>query len=152
VLLVVAVVSTSLAGTEAHAGQLGPSMGRISLSIDSTIPPGGSFAVNWNKGTLTLTDGSRHEFAVKGLGIQGNEGSLVELEAKGEVYHLPTLEDFAGTYRRTIGELSPERDTNTVMIQNQHGVIMVVTVTVDRARGNIRLVPSPTGVAVTFEH
>jgi hypothetical protein len=151
VLLVVAVVGTLLTGAEGHAGELGRPTGRVILTIDSTIPPSGGFAVTWNKGTLILTDGTRHAFAVSGLGIQGHKGSLVDLEAKGEVYHLQQIEDFAGTYRRTIGELSPERDTNTVIIENQHGVVVVVTVTVDRAKGNIRLVPSASGVTVALE-
>jgi hypothetical protein len=90
-------------------------------------------------------------FAVSGLGIQGNEGSIVDLEARGEVYHLQKVEDFAGTYRRTIGELSPERDTNTVIIENQHGGVVVATVTVDRAKGAVRLAPSESGVTVMLE-
>jgi hypothetical protein len=110
------------------------------------------FGLAWNKGTLTLTDGTVRVFSVSGLGIQGNEGNLVDLEAKGEVYQLQRLEDFTGTYRRTIGELGPDRDTNTVIISNQHGVVVVVTVSVDRAKGNIRLVPSQSGVTVTLEH
>jgi hypothetical protein len=64
---------------------------------------------------------------------------------------LPRLVDFAGTYRRTIGELSPERDTNTGIIENQHGVVVVVTATVDRTKGNVPLVPSPSGVTVILE-
>jgi hypothetical protein len=43
---------------------------------------------------------------------------------------------------RAIGELSPERHTNAMMIKNQHGVVAVVTLTVERAKGDIRLAPS----------
>jgi hypothetical protein len=38
-----------------------------------------------------------------------------------------------------------------VIIENQHGVVIAVTVTVDRAKGNIRLVPSESGVTVAIE-
>jgi hypothetical protein len=113
VLLVVSVVVTFLSGAVGQAGALRQPAGQVSLTIDSTVPFGRSFGVTLNKGTLTLIDGTRHVFAVSGLGVQGSEGSIVDLVAKGEVYQLQKLEDFAGTYRRAIGELSPERDTNT---------------------------------------
>jgi hypothetical protein len=151
VLLVVSVVVTFLAGAVGQAGALRQPAGQVSPTIDSTVPSGRSFGATLNKGTLTLIDGTRHVFAVSGLGVQGPEGSTVDLVGKGEVYQLQKLEDFAGTYRRAIGELSPERDTNTVIIENQHGVVMAVTVTVDRAKGNVRLVPSESDVTVTIE-
>jgi hypothetical protein len=151
VLLVLAVVGFLLARHGGYAAELRRLDGQVSLSIDATVPSAGGFRDTWNKGTLTLTDGSKHLFAVSGLGVQGDEGSIVGLEARGEVYHLQKIEDFAGTYRRTTGELSPERATNTVIIQNQHGVVVVVTVAVDRAKSSIRLVPSESGVTVRLE-
>ena len=90
-------------------------------------------------------------FAVSGLGIQGNEKSVVALEAKGEVYHEQKLEDFGGTYHSTVGVLSAERDMSTVIIEDQYGVVVVVTVTIDQAKRNVRLVPSASSVTVTLE-
>jgi hypothetical protein len=152
VCLAMVILGALLSGAVGQGGEARKLAGRVSLSIDSTIPPGGSFEATWNKGTLTLTDGTVRVFSVSGLGIQGNEGSLVDLEARGEVYQLQRLENFTGTYRRTIGELSPDRDTNTMIIANQHGVVVVLTVSVDRAKGDIRLIPSQSGVMVTLEH
>ena len=89
-----------------------------------------------------MIDGTKHVFSVSGLGIQGNEGSIFDLEVKGEVYNLTMLRDFPGTYRRTLGDLSPERSTNTLIIKNEHNVHVVVTVHFERESGNVRLLPS----------
>jgi hypothetical protein len=151
ILFMVAMLGTVLIGAAGHAGELRQPAGRVALTIDSTVPAGGGFGMTWHKGILTLLDGSKHTFAVSGLGIQGSEGSLVDLEAKGEVYQLQKVEDLAGTYRRTVGEIVPEHGTQTVMIENQHGVIIAVTVTLDKAKGHVRLVPSEAGVAVSLE-
>jgi hypothetical protein len=145
------VLSMLLLGVDGHAGEMRRLAGRISVKINSAVPPGGGFDVTWGKGTLTLIDGTTHVFSVSGLGIRGNEGSLFDLEAKGEVYDLTMIADFAGTYRRTMGELSPERATNTAIIKNEHGVHVVVTVHFERESGNVRLLPSESGVTVTLE-
>ena len=148
---VLVVLSTVLVGVDGHAGQVKRLAGRVSLKINSAVPPGGGFGFTWSQGTLTLVDGTTHGFSVTGLGIQGNVGSIFELEAKGEVYNLTMIEDFAGTYQRTKGELSPERGTNTLIIQNKHDVYFVVTVQFERESGNARLTPSESGVTVKLE-
>ena len=61
------------------------------------------------EGRLTLLNGTAHAFSVNGLNLQGRTGSSIDLEAKGEVYNLQRLGDFAGTYRRAIGVVDPER-------------------------------------------
>jgi hypothetical protein len=121
------------------------------LKINSAVPPGGGFEFTWGKSTLTLIDGTTHVSSVSGLGIRGNEGSIFDLEAKGEVYNLTRLGDFAGTYRKAMGELGPERGTNTVIIKNEHGVHVVMTVHFERQSGNVRLTPSESGVSVKLE-
>jgi hypothetical protein len=65
---------------------------------------------------------------------------------------LTMLMDFAGIYRRTMGELSPERGTNTLIIKNEHDVHVVVTVHFERESGDVRLTPSESGVTVNLEH
>jgi hypothetical protein len=146
------VLSTVLVSVDGHAGEVQRLAGRMSLKINSAVPPGGGFDVTWGKGTLTLLDGTTHVFSVSGLGIRGNEGSIFDLEARGEVYNLNMLRDFVGTYRRTTGELSPERGTNTLIIKNEQNVHVVVTVHFERESGNVRLMPSDSGVTVTLEH
>jgi hypothetical protein len=149
-LLLVGLCAT-LPGADGHAGQVQRLAGRVLLKINSAVPPGGGFNFTWGKGTLTLVDGTTQVFSVSGLGIQGNEGSIFDLEAKGEVYNLNMLKDFAGTYRRTLGDISPERDTNTLIIKNEHDVHIVVTVQFERESGNVRLLPSESGVTVKLE-
>jgi hypothetical protein len=90
-------------------------------------------------------------FSVSGLGIQGNEGSIFEMEVKGEVYNLNMLADFPGIYKRTRGDLIPERGISTLIIKNERNVHVVVTVHFERESGDVRLLPSESGVSVTLE-
>jgi hypothetical protein len=97
ILFSMAVLGAALISAAGHAGVLGQPAGRVALTMDSTVPAGKGFGATWHKGILTLPDGSKHPFAVRGIGVQGSEGSPVDLEAKGEVYHLQKVEDLAGT-------------------------------------------------------
>jgi hypothetical protein len=151
VLLVLVVLSTVFLGVNGYAGRVQRLAGRITLKISSAVPSGGGFDFTWSKGTLTLIDGTKHVFSVSGLGIRGNEGSIFDLEAKGEVYNLTMVEDFAGTYRRTMGELSPERGMNTLIIKNERDVHIVVTVRFAKESGDAHLMPSESGVTVKLE-
>ena len=72
VLPVLVVLSTVLVSVDGHAGEVQRLAGRVSLKINSAVPPGGSFDFTWEKGTLTLIDGTTHAFSVRGLGIRGN--------------------------------------------------------------------------------
>jgi hypothetical protein len=149
--LILVVLSVVLVAVGGHTGEMQRLAGRVLLKINSAVPPKGGFDFTWGKGTLTLIDGTTHVFSVSGLGIQGNEGSIFEMEVKGEVYNLSMLGDFAGTYRRTLGDLSPERGTNTLIIKNERNVHVVVTVQFERESGNVRLLPSESGVTVKLE-
>jgi hypothetical protein len=149
--LVVLALSAISCTVDGEAGQVQRLSGRVLLKINSAVPPGGGFGFTWGQGTLTLIDGTTHVFSVSGLGIRGNEGSIFDLEAKGEVYNLTMIEDFSGVYKRTMGELSPERGTNTVIIKNEHDVHIVVTVYFEKESGNVRLTPSEAGVTVKLE-
>ena len=78
-------------------------------------------------------------------------GSSADLEAKGEVYQLQRLDDFPGTYRCSIGTVDQERPTNTLILENEHGVLVVVTVTVAAEQGDVRLLASASGVTVKLK-
>ena len=149
--LVLVVLSAVLVAVAGYAGEVQRLAGRVSLKINSAVPPKGGFDFTWGKGTLTLIDGTTHVFSVSGLGIQGNEGSIFEMEVKGEVYNLSMLADFPGVYKRTLGDLSPERGTNTLIIKNERNVHVVITVHFERESGNVRLLPSESGVTVKLE-
>ena len=70
---------------DGHTGEVHRYAGRVSSKINSAVRIGGGFGFPWSQGLLTLIDGTTHGFSVSGLGIHGNEGSIVDLAAKGEV-------------------------------------------------------------------
>ena len=89
-----------------QAGELRKPVGRLVLTLSATVAPEGGMGRTTGEGRLTLLDGATHAFSVSGLNLQGRGGSSIDLEARGEVYHLQRLEDFAGTYRRVIGAIA----------------------------------------------
>jgi hypothetical protein len=125
-------------------------VGRLVLTLNTTVAPGGGMGSTSGEGQLTMPDGATHAFRVSGLNVQGRVGSSIDVNASGEVYHLQRLEDFAGTYRRAIGAVDPERPTNTLMLENDQGVLIAVTVTAAIERTDVRLLPSKAGVTVTL--
>ena len=91
--------------------------------------------VQWGNGTLTLNDGSTHEFKVQGLSVLDLGASSVE--ATGDVFGLKDVADFPGDYSSmeasaTLGKMS----AGDVIMKNKKEVI-------------IRLTPKGTGVQLT---
>jgi hypothetical protein len=146
--LIYVLVGPLLAWGWIQAGEMGKPVGRLMLTLRGTVGPGGGMGRTMGEGRLALLDGVAHAFNVSGLNLQGRAGGSIDVEAKGEVYHLQRLEDFAGTYRRTIGAVDPERSTNTLMLENDQGVLIVVTVTAAIEQTDVRLMPSESGVTV----
>jgi hypothetical protein len=147
-LLIYVLVGPLVAGGWLQAGEMRRPAGRMVLTLRATVAPGGGMGPTMGEGRLTLLDGTAHTFSVSGLNLQGHVGSSVDLEAKGEVYNLPRPGDFAGTYRRAIGVVDPERPTNTLILENDEGVHIVVTVTASIERTDVRILPSESGVTV----
>jgi hypothetical protein len=148
--LIYVLVGPLLAWGWLQAGEMRKPVGRLVLTLNSMVAPGGGMGRSTGEGRLTLLDGTAHAFSVNGLNLQGRVGSSIDVEARGEVYHLQRLEDFAGTYRRTIGAVDPQRPTNTLMLENDRGVLIVVTVTAAIEQTDVRLLPSESGVTVTL--
>jgi hypothetical protein len=146
--LIYVLVGPLLAGGWLQAGEMRKPVGRLVLTLSSMVAPGGGMGQSTGEGRLTRLDGTAHAFSVSGLNLQGGVGSSIDLEARGEVYHLQRLEDFAGTYRRFSGAVEPERPTNTLMLENDHGVLIVVTVTAAIEQTDVRILPSESGVTV----
>jgi hypothetical protein len=146
--LIYLLVGSLVAWGSLQAGEMGKPVGRLVLTLGATVAPGGGMGRTTGEGRLTLLDGTAHTFSVSGLSLQGSAGGSIDVEAKGEVYHLQRLEDFAGTYRRTIGAVDPERSTNTLMLENDQGVLIVVTVTAAIEQTDVRILPSESGVTV----
>lgn len=150
-LLPLVLAGTLLAGAWSDAGEMRKPAGRVVLILSATVAPGSGMGWTAGEGQLTLLDGTTQAFTVSGLNLQGHVGSSVDLEARGEVYQLQRLQDFPGTYRRTTGAVDPERSTNTLILENEHGVRVVVTVTVATERRDVRLLPSESGVTVRLK-
>ena len=150
-LLIYVLVGPLVAGGWLQAGEMRRPAGRLVLTLRATVAPGGGMGPTMGEGRLTLLDGTAHAFSVSGLNLQGHVGSSIDLEAKGEVYNLQRLGDFAGTYRRAIGVVDPERSTNTLILENDQGVRIAVTVTVAIERTDVRILPSESGVIVKLQ-
>jgi hypothetical protein len=146
--LIYVLVGPLLAWGWLEAGEMRKPVGRLVLTLSSTVAPGGGMGRTTGEGRLTLLDGTVHAFSVSGLNLQGRVGGSIDLEAKGEVYHLQRLEDFAGTYRRAVGAVDPERPTNTLILGNDQGVLIAVTVTAAIEQTDVRILPSESGVTV----
>jgi hypothetical protein len=131
-----------------QAGEMRKPVGRLVLTLNATVAPGGGMGRTTGEGRLTLLDGSARAFSVAGLNLQGRAGGSIDLEARGEVYRMERLEDFPGTYRRAAGAVDPERPTNTLMLENDRGVLIVVTVTAGIEQTDVRILPSESGVTV----
>jgi hypothetical protein len=127
---------------------MGKPVGRLVLTLSATVAPGGGMGRTTGEGRVTMLDGTAHAFSVSGLNLQGPVGRSIDLQARGEVYRLQRLEDFAGTYRRAIGAVEPERPTNTLMLENDRGVLIAVTVTAAIEQTDVRILPSESGVTV----
>jgi hypothetical protein len=85
------VVPTLLSGVPVEARQEPDA----TVQIEST-EVGAGVGVEWGDGILTLKDGSRHHFSVKGLDVA--DVGVSKVKATGEVYNLKDLEDFNGSY------------------------------------------------------
>ena len=146
--LIYVVVGSLLVWGWLQAGEVRKPVGRLMLTLSTTVAPRGGMGLTTGEGRLTLLDGTVHAFSVSGLNLQGRAGGSLDLEARGEVYHLKHLKDFAGTYRRAVGAVDPERPTNTVMLENDRKVFIVVTVTAAIEQTDVRILPSESGVTV----
>ena len=149
--LIYLLVGPLVAGGWLQAGEMRRPAGQLVLKLRATVAPGGGMGPTMGEGKLTLLDGTAHAFRVSGLNLQGPAGSSVDMEAKGEVYNLQRPGDFAGTYRRAIGVVDPERPTHTLILENDQGVHIVVTVTAAIERTDVRILPSESGVIVKLQ-
>jgi hypothetical protein len=133
-----------------QAGEMKP-VGRLVLTLSTAVAPGGGMGRTSGEGRLTMLDGTVHAFSVSGLNLQGRVGGSIDVEARGEVYHLQRLAEFPGNYRRSVGAVDPERPTNTLMLENDQGVLIVVTVTAAIEQTDVRILPSESGVTVKLQ-
>jgi hypothetical protein len=114
-------------------------------------PPGGGSGVTWGKGTLILTDGAQHAFEVSGLGVTGTREAIVSVQAVGEVFNVPKLSDFEGTYKATDRQITTGRGHGRVSLVNEHGVMVSLSLSSPATTADVILTPSPTGISVKLD-
>jgi len=82
--------------------------------------------VSWGDGKLSY-QGKTHTFSVQGLSVV--DVGVSKVSARGKVFHLEKLEDFAGTYAAAQAGAAVGGGMSVVALRNQNGVVMELTST-----------------------
>jgi len=82
--------------------------------------------VSWGDGKLTY-EGKTHTFSVKGLSVV--DLGVSKVSARGKVFNLKKLEDFAGTYAAAQAGAAVGGGMSVVALRNQNGVVLELTST-----------------------
>jgi hypothetical protein len=100
--------------------------------------------VSWGDGTLTFA-GKPHKFTLSGLSVV--DLGISKVTAKGNVYHLTKLEDFAGNYVSAEAAGALGGGAGAVAMKNQNGVVIQVTST----NKGVQLTLAPKGVDIKLK-
>ncbi|MCG6868422.1 MAG: copper-binding protein [Gammaproteobacteria bacterium] len=76
----------------------------------------------WGHGTLTMYDGSVHEFKVNGLSVL--DIGVSDIKASGQVYKLTDPKDFGGTYVAGAAGAALVKGGSVMTLKNSKGVVM----------------------------
>jgi hypothetical protein len=82
--------------------------------------------VSWGDGKLSY-QGKTHTFSVKGLSVV--DVGISKVSARGKVFHLNRLEDFAGIYAAAQAGAAVGGGMSAVALRNQNGVVLELTST-----------------------
>lgn len=82
--------------------------------------------VSWGDGKLSY-QGKTHTFSVKGLSVV--DVGVSKVSARGKVFHLEKLEDFAGTYAAAQAGAAVGGGMSVAALRNQNGVVLELTST-----------------------
>jgi hypothetical protein len=129
-------------------------LGVVAVAADKPPPPSGTLSiattsiavgigVNWGTGTLT-TGGKRYRFDLKGLEIGGIGVSKVQ--AKGQVYNLKKVADFAGNYVAATGDAAVGVGAGLLTMRNEHGVV----VNIQSTQKGVKLTAGAEGILITL--
>jgi hypothetical protein len=80
---------------------------------------------SWGSGTLTLVDGSQHQFKVSGLDVVAV--GIKQATGVGYVYNLKKLEDFAGQYVKGAVGVAVGGGAGATSMRNDKGVVINLT-------------------------
>jgi len=101
--------------------------------------------VEWGKGTLTMFDGTMHEFKVSGLTLLDVGASSVE--AAGEVYHLVEAKDLEGTFISGEAGAVLVAGGSGLAMKNRNGVV----VKLKSSQKGVRLTLAGEGLKITLK-
>ena len=133
--LVLAVVTPATAKAPPPSGTLTISTTSIAVGI----------GVNWGTGFLT-THSNRYPFTLQGLEVGGVGVSKVR--ARGQVYHLRQVADFAGTYVALVGDAAVVQGAGLLTMRNQHGVV----INLQSTQRGVKLTAGGEGITITLKN
>jgi hypothetical protein len=112
----------SAAGSVA-AGEQAPDLsGTITVTATSVAA---GIGWSWGSGTLTLLDGSQHQFKVSGLDVVAV--GIKQATGVGNVYHLRNVADFEGKYVRAAAGVAVGGGAAATTMRNDKGVVIDLT-------------------------
>jgi len=95
------------------------------VTIESTSVALG-IGVSWGDGKLQYK-GKTYAFSVKGLSVV--DVGISKVSARGKVFHLKKLEDFAGTFAAAQAGATVGGGMSVVALRNQNGAVLELTST-----------------------
>ena len=114
------------------------------LEISSTSVALG-FGGSWGDGVLTLIDGSKHAFSIRGFDMV--KVGVTSVNARGEVFNMKKLADFEGRYTAFTGGITAGMGGDFTSMSNDKGVVIKLTST----SAGIDLSISGRGITITLE-
>ena len=119
-LLLILVVCTVRSGT---AGEPDADLSGTVTVTATSVAAGVGWS--WGSGTLTLLDGSQHQFKVSGLDVVAV--GIKQATGVGHVYHLKKLSDFEGKYVKAAAGIAVGGGAGATTMQNDKGVVINLT-------------------------
>jgi len=105
------------------AGEQDPDLsGTITVTATSVAA---GIGWSWGSGTLTLLDGSQHQFKVSGLDVVAV--GIKQATGVGNVYRLKQLGDFEGKYVKVAAGIAVGGGAAATTMQNDKGVVISLT-------------------------
>jgi len=95
-----------------------------SITVTATSVAAG-IGWSWGSGTLTLLDGSQHQFKVSGLDVVAV--GVKQATGVGNVYNMKKLEDFEGQYVKAAAGIVVGGGVGATSMRNDNGVVLNIT-------------------------
>jgi hypothetical protein len=105
------------------AGKQAPDLSGIVTVTATSVAPG--IGSSWGSGTLTLLNGSQHQFKVSGLDVVAV--GIKQATGIGGVYHLKNVADFEGKYVKAAAGIAVGGGAAATTMQNDKGVVINLT-------------------------